>query len=85
MSKLVDIENEEFWQILFDEACVEGEQAKRIENELNKICVSRQKIENSIIDEFVDNAWGFLGAEDKDIYARESIIEIATQMKGGMK
>ena len=40
MAKLVDIESEEFWQILFDEACVEGRQAERIENELNKISVS---------------------------------------------
>jgi hypothetical protein len=35
--RLVDIDDEKFWDVLFDEACVEGEQARRIENELNKI------------------------------------------------
>lgn len=37
MSKLIDIDDERFWDILFDEACVEGKQAERIENELEKI------------------------------------------------
>lgn len=34
---LVDISDERFWNILFDEAYVEGQQAERIENELKKI------------------------------------------------
>lgn len=34
---LVDIDNDKFWDILFDEACVGGNQAKRIEKELDKI------------------------------------------------
>lgn len=37
MKKLVNIEDERFWQILFDEACVEGQQAERIRIELEKI------------------------------------------------
>jgi hypothetical protein len=37
MARLVDIDNDKFWDILFDEACVEGNQAKRIEKELDKI------------------------------------------------
>lgn len=37
MSILIDIEDERFWDILFDEACVEGNQAERIKNELEKI------------------------------------------------
>lgn len=37
MSKLIDIDDERFWDILFDEACVEGKQAERIKNELEKI------------------------------------------------
>ena len=37
MSKLIDIDDERFWDILFDEACVEGNQAERIKNELEKI------------------------------------------------
>lgn len=35
------------------------------------------------IDEFVNKAWETLGSEDSDIYARESILEIAEQMKEG--
>jgi DNA modification methylase len=37
MARLVDIDNDKFWDILFDEAYVEGNQAERIEKELNKI------------------------------------------------
>jgi len=44
MSKLIDISSDEFWQILFDEACVEGRQAERIESELSKICVDDKEI-----------------------------------------
>lgn len=35
--KLVNINDERFWDILFDEACVEGQQATSIRNELEKI------------------------------------------------
>ena len=41
-----------------------------------------KRIRNKAIDEFVDKSWELLGAEDRDIYARESIKEIAEQMKG---
>ena len=37
MSRLIDINDERFWDILFDEACVEGNQAERIKTELEKI------------------------------------------------
>ena len=37
MGRLIDIDDERFWDILFDEACVEGKQANRIKNELEKI------------------------------------------------
>ena len=37
MSRLIDIDDERFWDVLFDEACVEGNQAERIKNELEKI------------------------------------------------
>lgn len=39
MSRLIDIDDERFWDVLFDEACVEGNQAKRIKNKLEKIVV----------------------------------------------
>lgn len=54
MSRLVDIKSEKFWDVLFDEACVEGSQAERIENDLNKISVSEQEIRNKAIDEFAE-------------------------------
>ncbi len=37
MSKLINIDDERFWDILFDEACVEENQAERIKNKLEKI------------------------------------------------
>lgn len=37
MSRLIDIDDERFWDILFAEACVEGNQAERIKTELEKI------------------------------------------------
>lgn len=42
---------------------------------------SLTEIRNKIIDEFVEKAWEVLGSEDRDIYARESIIEIAEMLK----
>ena len=38
---------------------------------------------NKVVDDFVDKAWELLGAEDEDIYTRETIREIAEQMKEG--
>lgn len=54
MSKFVDIENEEFWDILSDVACVEGKQAERMENELKKICVDDTEIRAKAIDEIIE-------------------------------
>ena len=54
MSRFIDIDNEKFWDILFDEACVEGSQAERIENELNKISVDGKEIRAKAIDEFAE-------------------------------
>lgn len=34
---LIDIDDERFWKILFDEACVDGAQAERIKNALVEI------------------------------------------------
>ena len=39
MSDLINIKDERFWDILFHEACVEGEQARRIEKKLEQITV----------------------------------------------
>ena len=84
MSKLVDIKTDKFWEVLFDEACVEGSQADRIENELSKISVSEQEIRNKAIDETVKRFKDWMlendGLSEKDI---RDIDEIAEQMKGG--
>ncbi len=46
MARYVDIDNEAFWDILFDEACIEGKQAERIEAKLQSLVVSVNKIRN---------------------------------------
>lgn len=38
---LIDFEDERLWNILYEEACVEGAQAERISKRLKEICVSR--------------------------------------------
>lgn len=97
MSRLVDIESEKFWEVLFDEACVEGSQAERIENDLNKIAVSEQEIRNNTIDEFAERLkdsllhnYRHLLAVDTDGFewlttdaVGTHIDENAEQMKGG--
>ena len=40
---------------------------------------------NNAIDEFVNRAYLHLGSEDYDIYCKETIKEIAEQMKAGGK
>ena len=37
MGRLIDVSDDRFWKILFDEACVEGQQADRINDELEEI------------------------------------------------
>lgn len=54
MSRFIDIDNEKFWDILFDEVCVEGSQAERIEKELNKISLDGKEIRAKAIDEFAE-------------------------------
>ena len=57
MAKLIDINNDDFWQVLFDEACVEGKQAERIEKELDKISTDENEIRVKAIEEFAE--WVF--------------------------
>lgn len=53
---LVDISDERFWNILFDEAYVEGQQAERIENELKKIIAYDQEEVVKRMEELIDKA-----------------------------
>ena len=54
MAELIDISNEKFWDILFDEACVEGQQAKRIETALKQIATTESEIRAKAIDEYMN-------------------------------
>ena len=54
MAELIDISNEKFWDILFDEACVEGQQAERIENALKQIATTEAEIRAKAISEFAE-------------------------------
>lgn len=51
---------------------------------MNSMQPSATEIRNSTIDEFVDKSWEVLGSGDNDIYARESINEIAELMKNNI-
>ena len=44
MSNYINIKDDRLWDILFDEACVEGKQAERIQKELEKITVDEKEI-----------------------------------------
>lgn len=54
MAELIDISNEKFWDILFDEACVEGQQAERIEKSLKAIATTEAEIRAKAISEFAE-------------------------------
>ena len=44
MGDYINIKDDRLWDILFDEACVEGKQAERIQKELEKIAVNKKEI-----------------------------------------
>lgn len=79
MAGLIDIKSEEFWQVLFDEACVEGKQAERIEIELSKISVSEKEIRNKAIDEFAEKMkWEYensIGISKREIDFAIAVVE----------
>lgn len=52
-----------------------------VANRLEQLDQENRKIRAKTIDEFVDRSWGVLGADDRDIYAKESIKEIAELMR----
>ena len=53
MAEWIDISNDKFWDILFDEACVEGKQAERIEKELKQIATTEAEIREKAISDFL--------------------------------
>ena len=85
MAELIDISNEKFWDILFDEACVEGQQAKRIEKALKAISTTEAEIRASAIDEFAEKLpleisesiiWGMVVTAHRDGNCSETSEEI---------
>ena len=54
MARFVDIDDERLWDILFNEACVEGSQAERIEKELEKIISKREEKIMMLIEDYAD-------------------------------
>lgn len=92
MAELIDISNEKFWDILFDEACVEGQQAERIETALKQIATTEAEIRAKAIDEFaeklstdVESFVATVNGIEADLltldYFDEFIFEIAEQLK----
>lgn len=44
MSDYINIKDDRLWDVLFDEACVEGKQAERIQKELERIALDEKEI-----------------------------------------
>lgn len=83
MAKLIDISNEKFWDILFDEACVEGQQAKRIEEELMKIAITEAEIRNKAIDDFTAKLIKHISNVPSKRIGGGNVFIVAEELKGG--
>lgn len=81
MNKLIDIESNEFWQILFDEACVEGNQAVRIEKELDKISIEENEIKNKAIHKFIIELLNWKPKDESYKNLSDVCYEIAERLK----
>lgn len=84
MSRLIDIDDERFWDILFDEACVEGKQAERIKTELEKIVVFDTE---KIVEQLEEKQYAYISDngdyEEGKYHALEDAIDIVK--KGGVE
>ena len=54
-----------------------------MDKEVDRNKIAYREGYNKAIDDFVDKADDLLGASDDDIYCKESIKEIAEQLKAG--
>ena len=54
MSDYISIKDDRLWDILFDEACVEGQQAERIFKELEQITVDEKEIIRKTVERIVE-------------------------------
>lgn len=89
MDKLISIDDERLWSILFDEACIEGQQADRIYKALEEIAQPAFDKEKVIDQLKVLSSRIILNTNISDDYAEgyvraaKDIIEIIE--KGGIK
>ena len=83
MSKLIDIDDERFWDIIFDEACVEGKQAERIKTELEKIVAFDTENVVEQLESLSNAAADYYYARSNDVIDREDAIDIVK--KGGVE
>ena len=87
MAELIDISNDKFWDILFDEACVEGQQAERIEKALKQISTTEAEIRAKAIDEFAkvleekSTLFRYIESEEYGMLHYNEIYTIAEQLK----
>ena len=68
MSDYMSIKDDRFWQILFDEACVEGKQAERIQKELEQITVGEKEIIRKVFERVVERL-----EEEKDFFKHDEL------------
>lgn len=84
MSRLIDIDDERFWDVLFDEACVEGNQAERIKTELEKIVAFDTE---KVVEKLEEKQYVYIhdngDYEEGKYYAFEEAIDIVK--KGGVE
>lgn len=89
MSRLIDIDDERFWDVLFDEACVEGNQAERIKNELEKIVAfDTEKVVEQLEkakDNHVPTINGKTKMRDLEVYKMTMGYAIDIVKKGGVE
>ena len=87
MADLIDINNEKFWDILFDEACVEGQQAERIEKSLKAIATTEAEIRAKAYERFLTEMLNEFDSRNADIeehsgsYVVSRLHAVAEQLK----
>ena len=87
MAELIDISNDKFWDILFDEACVEGRQAERIEKALKQIATTEAEIRAKAYDRFLTEMLNEFDSKNADIenhkgsYVVSRLHAVAEQLK----
>ena len=85
MSDYISIKDDRFWEILFDEACVEGKQAERIQKELEKIAVDEKEIIRKPMERIIERLEGLRAKPTETVYDTilvGSVIEIVKEVGG---